>query len=105
MINIKDYDIPIDQEGKKVNPIFSSPTIKYADPSICSYISYHCEYCGKPFPLVDHTNDYQSGGALLKQVLEKDNTGKTIKVGKIRPVCLSCSKEIMNRNRTRYFSW
>lgn len=89
-------------DGKKVNPIFSSSTIKdgeYADPSICSYISYPCSYCTKSFPLVDYTDDYNAGGALLKQVLEKDEAEKTIKVGKVRPVCLSCAKDIMNRSK------
>ena len=85
--------------GKKVNPIFSSPTIKdgeYADPSICTYISYHCSYCTKSFPLVDHEDDYNAGGAILKQVLERDETGIPTKMGKVRGVCLSCSKAILS---------
>jgi hypothetical protein len=94
-------------EGKRVIASMTEESEglkEYADPSICSYVSYLCSYCGQSFLLVDPDDDFNAGGALCKEVIKNDN-GSFNRFGKVRGTCLSCAREIMTRNRTRYFSW
>jgi hypothetical protein len=80
------FDIVREQGGKKVIASMTEESEglkEYADPSICSYISYDCSYCGESFLLVDPNDDFNAGGALCKEVIKIDN-GSFKGFGKVR---------------------
>jgi hypothetical protein len=59
--------------------------INYADPAIACYLSYPCAYCLKEFVLVDPDNNFAAGGAIQRQVLERDkDTNEIVNIGKVR---------------------
>jgi hypothetical protein len=45
---------------------------EYPDPSICCYLSYPCAYCLDDFILVDPDHNFESGGAIQREVIERD---------------------------------
>jgi hypothetical protein len=78
--------------------------IDYADPAIACYLSYPCAYCLNDFLLVDPDNNFAAGGAIQRQVLERDKkTGEITKIGKIRGVCISCAKAMIQYERKTTF--
>lgn len=66
----------------------------YVSTKIASYLTYTCSYCTGPFLLVNPSDDYNAGGAILKQVLKNDDGGFK-DFGKVRGVCLQCSRAIL----------
>jgi hypothetical protein len=71
--------------------------IDYADPAIACYLSYPCAYCLKEFVLVDPDNNFAAGGAIQRQVIERDKeTGEITKIGTVRGVFLNCAKAMIS---------
>jgi hypothetical protein len=69
---------------------------EYPDPSICCYLSYPCAYCLDDFILVDPDHNFESGGAIQREVIERDrNGGEIIKIGRVRGVCVNCAKAMI----------
>jgi hypothetical protein len=69
--------------------------IDYADPAICCYLKFPCSYCLDDFILVDPDNNFAAGGAIQRQVLERDKDTNKVKVGRVRGVCLNCAKAMI----------
>jgi hypothetical protein len=68
----------------------------YPDPSSCCYLSYPCAYCLDDFILVDPYHNFESGGAIQREVIERDTkTGEIIKIGRIRGVCVNYAKAMI----------
>jgi hypothetical protein len=78
--------------------------IDYVDPSIACYLSYPCAYCLGDFILVDLDNNFKAGGAIQRQVIERNkDTNEIVKVGKVRGVCLRCAKAMISyEGKTRF---
>jgi hypothetical protein len=73
-------------------------TVKYADPTTCSYVYYPCCYCQELFQLIDPENGFRAGGAVRKKLYRNPNTGEIAAVeNRSEGVCLQCAKEIMRR--------
>lgn len=70
--------------------------IDYADPAIACYLSYPCAYCLDEFVLVDPDNNFAAGGAIQRQVIERDKeTNEIVKIGRVKGVCLNCAKAMI----------
>jgi hypothetical protein len=68
----------------------------YPDPSICRYLSYPCAYCLNDFILVNPYHNFESGGAIQREVIERDRkSGEIIKIGIVRGVCVNCAKAMI----------
>jgi hypothetical protein len=48
------------------------------------------------FVLVDPDNNFAAGGAIQRQVIERDKeTGEITKIAKVRGVCFNCAKAMI----------
>jgi hypothetical protein len=48
------------------------------------------------FILVDPDHNFESGGAIQREVIERDRkSGEIIKIGRVRGVCVNCAKAMI----------